>query len=65
MSLHISDSETQKLIKKTGYKGCKNCMHQIAPLRMCEWAEQGGDGHFHLMCPMWDKAKENADEIDC
>ena len=51
MSLHITDKEVQK----TGYKGCKNCQHQIAPLRMCKWAEQGGDGRIHFICPRWDK----------
>jgi hypothetical protein len=55
MSLHITDKEVQKQIKQLRYKGCKNCRHQIAPLRMCKWAEQGGDGRIHLICPMWDK----------
>lgn len=55
MSLHITDKESQKLFNKLGYKGCKNCQHQIAPLRMCYWAEQGGDGIIHLICPKWDK----------
>ena len=58
MSLHITDKEVQKLIKQLGYKGCKNCQHQIAPLRMCKWAEQGGDGHIHFICPKWDKKVE-------
>lgn len=57
MSLHITDKEVQKQIKQLGYKGCRNCKNQIAPLRMCKWAEQGGDGRIHLICPMWDKAK--------
>jgi len=55
MSLHITDKEVQKLIKKIGYKGCKNCKHQIALFRMCKWVKQGGDGHIHLLCPKWDK----------
>lgn len=55
MSLHITDKEVEKQIKQLGYKGCKNCQHQIAPLRMCDWAEQGGDGHLHLICPKWVK----------
>lgn len=25
---------------------------------MCKWAEQGGDGKVHLICPMWDKKGE-------
>lgn len=57
MSLPISENEVQKRIKKLGYKGCGNCKHQIAPLRRCKWAEQGGDGHIHWICPMWDKSK--------
>lgn len=36
------------------YNGCKNCSHQIEPLRMCEWAENGGDGRIHLVCPKWE-----------
>lgn len=55
MSLRVTDKEVQKLIKQLGYKGCKNCKHQIAPLRMCKWAEQGGDGQIHFICPKWDK----------
>lgn len=57
MSLRVTDKEIQKLIKKLGYKGCKNCKHQISPLRMCMWAERGGDGRIHLICPKWDKAE--------
>lgn len=60
MSLHITDKEKQKLIKRLGYKGCKNCQHQIAPLRTCKWAEQGGDGSIHFICPRWDKAESEA-----
>ncbi len=55
MSLHTTDKEVQKQIKQLGYNGCKNCQHQISPLRRCEWAEQGGDGQIHFICPMWDK----------
>ena len=47
--------QVKKVEKKLGYKGCKNCVNQIEPLRMCEWAEQGGDGHLHLLCPRWEK----------
>lgn len=61
MSLHITDKEVQKRIKQLGYKGCKNCQHQISPLRSCKWAEQGGDGHVHLLCPKWDKRTEQGD----
>lgn len=57
MSLPITDDEVKKQIKKLGYKGCRNCQNQIAPLRTCKWAEQGGDGHFHWICPMWKKEK--------
>ncbi len=35
MSLHVTNKEVQKRIKQLGYKGCKNCENQIAPLRMC------------------------------
>jgi len=55
MSLHISDKELKKVMKRSGYKGCKNCKRQIAPLRSCEWMERGGDGKVHFLCPMWEK----------
>lgn len=55
MNLHIKDKEIQNLINNIGYEGCKNCQHQIAPLRKCYWSEQGGDGIVHLICPKWDK----------
>ena len=56
--MHVTDKEVQKRIKKLDYKGCKNCANQIDPLRMCEWAERGGDGRIHLICPMWEKKGE-------
>ena len=46
------------LIKEMGYDGCRNCAHQIAPLRMCEWAERGGNGKINIVCPMWDKKED-------
>ena len=61
MSMHVTDKELQKLIDRIDYKGCKNCKHQISPLRSCKWSEQGGDGHIHFICPMWDK-KEGSEE---
>lgn len=55
MGSRFTDKEVEKLIKKIGYKGCMNCIYQIEPLRMCEWAERGGDGQIHFICPKWDK----------
>ena len=55
MSLHVTDREIEKLVNRIGYKGCKNCENQISPLRMCKWAEQGGDGQLHFICPKWRK----------
>ncbi len=55
MSMHFIDKDLQKLIDKIGYKGCKNCRHQISPLKPCKWLEQGGDGQIHFICPKWDK----------
>lgn len=57
MSLHLTGKDLERIKKEKGYKGCKNCEHQIEPLRMCEWAEQGGDGALHLLCPKWEKRK--------
>lgn len=59
MSMHVTDKEVQKLINKIGYKGCKNCKNQIAPLNSCWWAKQGGDGQMHFICPKWDKRGED------
>ncbi|SDB15173.1 hypothetical protein SAMN02910417_01121 [Eubacterium oxidoreducens] len=56
--LSITNEELKKLIKKMNYKGCKNCAHQIAPLRMCKWAELGGDGLLHSICPRWEERRE-------
>ena len=52
-------SDLKKLEKKMDYKGCRNCKNQISPLRMCEWAEQGGDGRLHLICPKWNKVESD------
>jgi hypothetical protein len=49
---------TEELAKEIGYEGCQNCEHQIEPLRMCEWAERGGDDIVHIICPMWEKRNE-------
>lgn len=49
------DKMLEKLKRELGYKGCRNCAHQIDVLRTCEWAEHGGDGAVHLICPRWEK----------
>ena len=45
----------EKVKRKIGYEGCRNCNHQIDVFRTCEWMEHGGDGVLHLICPKWDK----------
>jgi hypothetical protein len=57
MSLNVTHKEIQKRIDQLEYEGCRNCKYQIEPLRMCQWAEQGGDGHIHFICPKWDKVE--------
>lgn len=47
----------EKLIKKLGYKGCKNCIHQIAFIRTCECI---GYKTVHLICPKWEKKQEES-----
>ncbi len=48
-----------ELIKQLDYEGCRNCVHQIEPLRMCEWGEKKENNTvFRLICPHWEK-KEN------
>lgn len=47
-------NDLKRLEKELDYKGCKNCKRQISPLRMCKWAEQGGDGQIHFLCPKWE-----------
>ena len=51
----------KEIAKEIGYNGCRNCEHQIEPLRMCEWAERGGDGIVHIICPMWKKRSETSE----
>ena len=46
---------TEELMNIADYEGCRNCENQIEPLRMCEWAENGGDGKIHIICPYWKK----------
>ena len=58
MSLSVTEDEFMRMVKKLDYKGCRNCTQQLEPMRMCEWAEHGGDGQIHLICPRWEK-KEN------
>lgn len=48
----------EKRAKELGYKGCRNCIHQIDVFRTCKWLEQGGDGIVHLICPRWEKKVE-------
>ena len=52
------DKMIEKRKRELGYKGCRNCTHQIDVLRMCEWAEHGGDGVIHLICPKWEKKEK-------
>lgn len=40
---------------------CRNCVHQIEPLRSCEWMEQGGDGVVYLVCPRWTKRQKDTE----
>ena len=51
----ISNYHERVINHPVDYKGCKNCVNQIEPLRMCKWAEQGGDGCLHLICPRWER----------
>lgn len=55
--MKITKADLEKLEKKIGYSGCKNCIHQISPLRSCKWLENGGDGRLHLICPKWEREK--------
>ena len=45
----------KRRVKELGYNGCRNCEHQIEPLRGCEWLEKGGDGGLHIICPKWER----------
>lgn len=55
--MKITKDDLEKLEKKIGYRGCKNCSQQISPLRSCKWLENGGDGRLHLICPKWEREK--------
>lgn len=54
----LSSKEVKDLRKRLGYKGCRNCSHQIEPLRTCQWLENGGDGNVHFICPRWERRGE-------
>lgn len=43
------------LKKQLGYQGCRNCINQIEPFRMCEWAEQKTAERVHIICPKWER----------
>lgn len=45
----------KKLMKEMGYQGCRNCEHQIEPLRGCKWLEKGMDGIVYIICPRWER----------
>jgi len=45
----------KRRVKELGYEGCRNCKHQIEPLRGCEWLEKGGDDRLHIICPEWER----------
>ena len=30
---------------------------------MCKWAEEGGDGQIHFICPKWNKNSEVKNDI--
>lgn len=49
----------EKRTRELGYKGCRNCAHQIEPMRSCEWLERGGDGVLHLICPKWERRTDD------
>lgn len=53
----IDDRKITNLKELTIYNGCNNCKNQIGPLRMCEWAERGGDGLVHIICPKWEVSR--------
>ena len=49
MSIYVTDKELEKLIDKIGYKGCRNCKHQILQIRLCNWgARQRWSGTFYM-----------------
>lgn len=57
------DNWYEKIRKELGYKGCRNCEHQIDVLRTCKWLKNGGDGTLHLICSRWIK-KEEVEKCD-
>lgn len=49
-------------MKRRGYKGCRNCKHQIDAFRVCKWKwYEGGDGTIHLFCPKWERRTDDAE----
>ena len=56
--MNTFSEQIKRTEKELDYQGCRNCRNQIEPLRSCKWAENGGDGHLHLLCPMWERKHE-------
>jgi hypothetical protein len=57
----MDDVFSRKAALHEKYEGCRNCKHQIEPLRACEWLERGGDGQIHLICPKWERKDNETD----
>lgn len=53
--MHLTSDDYKKRKEQLGYEGCKNCVHQIEPLRRCEWAERKTETTLHLFCPRWER----------
>lgn len=58
MEKHTISALFKKAEKEMGYKECRNCKHQIEPLRMCEWAEKKTETNVYIICPRWEKREE-------
>jgi hypothetical protein len=41
-----------EIAKKSGLRSCEGCAKAVNGT--CDWARNGGDGEFHLVCPRWE-----------
>ena len=52
MGYEITKEDLEKLAKKKGYKGCKNCARRDEKGN-CVYKQSGGDKDLHFFCPDW------------
>lgn len=61
----MSNWDWNDFARRIGYNGCRNCKHQIEPLRTCEWDEKHREHNVvHIFCPGWEIKDEVGNEAE-